>query len=266
MTREELSKKVDEFVNKYKGQQKGYPTDSNYFGECLSIVKLCIKEIFGVDAPPSGSNSAYGYWINFPNPLPTFFEKVQNTLTRVPQKGDIIIWNTSVGGGYGHIAIFVSGDVNAFTSFDQNWNGRYAHLQVHDYTNVVGWLKVKTDNEPIPQPVITDQTKLNIGGVFGEMEFQKVRSTLFEQTEIIKTKTTELGKLKEDFENYKNGIEMAQKEAIAKAIAESDVKWQIQLESAKETIQAIYNQEFSKISYKILLSWGWKNFWAGKRG
>ena len=33
MTKEELSEKVDDFVNKYKSQQKGYPTDANYKGK-----------------------------------------------------------------------------------------------------------------------------------------------------------------------------------------------------------------------------------------
>jgi len=151
MTREQLAQKVDDFMSKYQGQTKGYPNDASYGGECLSIVKLYIREVFGIDAPPSGSNSAYGYWSNFPNPLSTIFEKVQNTPTGVPEKGDIPIWNTSTGGGYGHIDIFITGDVNAFTGFDQNWGGRQAHLQPHDYSNVVGWLRPRVA-VPVPEP------------------------------------------------------------------------------------------------------------------
>src|SRR3990167_7519185 len=164
MTRQELSEKVDRFIDDYQGKTKGYPTDSSYSGECLSIVKLYIDEVFGITAPPSGSNSAYGYWANFPSPLPTIFTKIPNTLTNVPRKGDIPIWNTSAGWGFGHIDIFVSGDVNAFTGFDQNWNGRQAHLQLHDYTNIVGWLEPKlVENVIIDDNVITDKTKLEIG-------------------------------------------------------------------------------------------------------
>src|SRR3972149_1447582 len=111
---------LQQFIDKYNGKTKGYPNDSSYYGECLSIVKLYIKEVFGINPPPSGSNSAYGYWSNFPNPLGTVFNKVANTPTGVPKKGDIPIWNTNVGGGAGHIDIFISGDVNSFTGFDQN--------------------------------------------------------------------------------------------------------------------------------------------------
>ena len=168
MTRQELAGNIDEFVEKYKGKTVGYP-EGSYVGECLSLCKLYIKEIFGIDPPPSGSNSAYGYWTNFPNPLPTVFDKVQNTLTAVPQKGDIPIWNTSVGGGYGHIDIFVSGDVNAFTGFDQNWNGRQAHLQSHDYTNIVGWLKVKLEDQPISEPIELQQLKTEIDRIYNNL-------------------------------------------------------------------------------------------------
>jgi len=232
MTREELSEKVDRFINDYQGKTKGYPTDSSYSGECLSIVKLYIDGVFGITAPPSGSNSAYGYWANFPNPLSTIFNKIPNTLTNTPKKGDVPIWNTSVGGGFGHIDIFISGDVNAFTGFDQNWNGRQAHLQSHDYTNIVGWLEPKLEESVIiDDNVITDKTKLEIGerdGInFGTMEFGAVKSTLFDQArdvknlaESVKTltdKTTDLeksvstleesrGKLEEEIKTLKKSI------------------------------------------------------------
>lgn len=131
---------LDEFIAKYQGKTKGYPTDNDYNGECLSIVKLYIKECFGINPPPSGSNSAYGYWSNFPSPLGTIFKKIPNDPTAVPKKGDIPIWKTTVGAGFGHIDIFIEGDVNRFKGFDQNWNGRHAHFVEHDYKEVVGWL------------------------------------------------------------------------------------------------------------------------------
>jgi len=137
---------MDDFINKYNGQTKGYPTDNSYKGECLSIVKLYIKEILGFNPPPSGTNSAYGYWSNFPAPLPNYFEKIPNTPSGVPQKGDIVIWSTAVGGGYGHIAIFVEGNASSFRSFDQNWSGKAAHIQGHYYTNVIGWLHPKGED------------------------------------------------------------------------------------------------------------------------
>lgn len=130
---------LDTFITKYMGKTIGYP-DGQYVGECLSLAKVYIKECFGFDPPPSGSNSAYGYWSNFPNPLPKYFTKVSNTPDGVPKRGDLVIWNTNAGGGYGHIAIFLEGTASSFKSLDQNWNGRQTHEQGHYYTNVVGWL------------------------------------------------------------------------------------------------------------------------------
>jgi len=133
---------VNDFISKYSGKTIGYP-DGSYVGECLSLVKVYIKEKYGFNPPPSGSNSAYGYWSNFPNPLGDYFTKVISTPTNFPKKGDIPIWNTNAGGGYGHISIAINGDANKFSSFDQNWNGKQAHIVEHNYTNVKGWLTPK---------------------------------------------------------------------------------------------------------------------------
>lgn len=61
-------KTLEQFLSDYLGKSKGYP-EGSFVGECLSIVKIYIKECFGINPPPSGTNSAYGYWSNFPNPL-----------------------------------------------------------------------------------------------------------------------------------------------------------------------------------------------------
>jgi len=144
-------KTLDQFIKDYLGKTIGYPTNSDFNGECLSLAKQYIKECFGFNPPPSGTNSAYGYWSNFPSPLGQYFVKVSNTPTGVPKRGDLVIWNTNAGNGYGHIAIFLEGTASSFKSLDQNWNGRETHVQGHYYTNVVGWLtpimKEKTYSE-----------------------------------------------------------------------------------------------------------------------
>ena len=86
-----MMKTLEQFLSDYLGKSKGYP-DGKYVGECLSIVKIYIKECFGINPPASGTNSAYGYWSNFPNPLGEVFEKVGNTDTLIPEKGWIVIW------------------------------------------------------------------------------------------------------------------------------------------------------------------------------
>lgn len=132
---------LQKYIDETLGKIICYPA-GQYCGECLSLAKDYIKKRYGINPPPSGSGSAYGYWSNFPNPLSTIFKKVANTPTGVPKAGDIMIWGTGVG-KYGHISIFVEGTASSFRSFDQNWGGRQAHIQGHYYNNVVGWLTPK---------------------------------------------------------------------------------------------------------------------------
>lgn len=71
------------------------------------------------------------------------YTKILNSPTAVPQAGDIIVWNSRYGGGYGHTAIASGiGDTNSFESFDQNYpTGSPAHLVRHSYDGVIGWLR-----------------------------------------------------------------------------------------------------------------------------
>lgn len=148
MTSKELLEKLDSFLTKYLGQSKGYPTDSSYKGECLSIVKLYIKEVFGIDAPASGNGSAYGYWLNFPSPLDTIFEKVENTPTLIPEKGWIAIWKPWSTNQYGHISIVDDGStLTKLVNDAQNWTSRIFQKETNNYNNVIGYLKPKLDTE-----------------------------------------------------------------------------------------------------------------------
>ena len=146
-----------EFWNKYKGQSKGYP-EGQYVGECLSIVKLYIKECFGINPPPSGTNSAYGYWSNFPSPLDTVFEKVENTDELIPVPGWIAIWQPWSSNPYGHIAIVAEGSTTGtLKNYAQNWTSKIFQLESNRYTNVVGFLKPKVINS---DDNMTDQEKI----------------------------------------------------------------------------------------------------------
>jgi len=130
----------NEFVNKYEGKTVGYPDDSSFKGECLSLTKWHIKEVYGINPPTSGCNAARCYWSVFPNPLGAVLKKVSLTGGLIPKRGWIAVWNSNAGSGYGHIASVLEADTNSFTSLDQNWNGRHAHRVKHDYTNIYGFL------------------------------------------------------------------------------------------------------------------------------
>lgn len=134
-----LQQFTDEFIERYSGKQIGFPGNS-YMGECLSLVKQFIKEYYLIAPPASGCNGARCYWSEFPNPLGHVLKKVPNTPDLVPKKGWIAVWDENTGGGYGHIGIVVNATKSTFTSFDQNWGGRHAHLVAHNYDHVYGFL------------------------------------------------------------------------------------------------------------------------------
>lgn len=133
---------LDQFIAKYLGKTKGYPDDTRYLGQCLSIVKLYIKECFGINPPPSGTNSAYGYWSNFPNPLGTVFVKVEKTADLVPEYGWIVIWRPWDGNSFGHIAIVDKGCTKTILkNLAQNWTSKVFQRESQDYKNVIGFLR-----------------------------------------------------------------------------------------------------------------------------
>jgi len=149
-----------EFLDKYLGKSKGYP-DGKYVGECLSICKLYILECFGIDPPASGTNSAYGYWSNFPSPLSEVFEKVGNTDTLIPEKGWIAIWKPWDTNSYGHIAIVDEGCTSTkLINNAQNWTSKVFQKETNNYNNVIGFLKPKSS---IIQEDMTDNEKILIG-------------------------------------------------------------------------------------------------------
>lgn len=120
-----------------------------YKGECLSLNKIFFKAVTGVDAPPSGSNSALGYWNNFPAPLGNYFDKVPNSSTAVPSNGDFIIFQI---GAYGHIGIVESANTKTVDVLNQNWpKGNLTDkVQITTFNyitpKVVGWLHWKNIN------------------------------------------------------------------------------------------------------------------------
>ena len=144
-------KTLEQFLSDYLGQSKGYPDDNSFKGECLSICKIYIKECFGINPPASGTNSAYGYWSNFPNPLGEVFEKVLNTDDLIPQKGWIGIMKPCDSNPYGHIFIVADGSTKSICkNWAQNWTSRTFRLESNRYTNIIGFLK--------PKSIINDMT------------------------------------------------------------------------------------------------------------
>ena len=134
---------ADQFFVKYAGKYIDY--DGYYGYQCVDLYRQFVKEVYGCQQSPPVSGAAK-VWDTYNK---DFFTRISNGPVNYPNRGDIVIWNTKAGGGYGHIAIAMDAGSYTFNSFDQNWPvGSRCHKQPHNYTNVLGWLtpKKKEDN------------------------------------------------------------------------------------------------------------------------
>lgn len=125
-----------EFKMKYMGKKPDY--DGVYGAQCVDLIKLYATEVIG--SPPLYGD-AHTY---VKNPLPADYNYHRNSPFYIPSPGEIAIWNTNVGDGYGHAAIVLEAKLMWFVSLDLNWpKGAAVKLVRHNYKNVVGFLNPK---------------------------------------------------------------------------------------------------------------------------
>lgn len=128
----------DEFINKWLGKKADF--DGYYGGQCVDLYRFYVQEVLGFPQSP-GVGGAAEIWDSAD---PDYYDFIDNDPLAVPEKGDIVIWNRNAGGGFGHVSIYLEGNVNSFTSLDQNWPTLDKVTKTkHNYTNVIGWLHPK---------------------------------------------------------------------------------------------------------------------------
>lgn len=193
----------DQFITKYTGV--GVDTDGAYGYQCMDLMHKYCQDVLGLaDLKILAAPAAKDVWLTNAYGKDKF-EIIPNTPTGVPQKGDIIFWGTGLG-PYGHVAIFIQGDVNSFRSFDQNFpTGSKCTVTNHpSYNGVLGWLRYK--QPVVSDPVAAMQKQLD--------EMRKQRDENWQLFQIEKTKTasltTQLTAANEKaarLENFRNQVE-----------------------------------------------------------
>lgn len=139
--------KFNEFVNTYYGKAIDY--DGGYGVQCVDLIKLYADKVFNLKFGAFGN--AHTYYDNYTK-IPMLYEnftRIANTPDFVPQKGDIVVWNTKRSNGNGHIAIATGeGNTKYFWSYDMNWDGKGGEMKkiIHDYTNVSGVLRPRNQS------------------------------------------------------------------------------------------------------------------------
>ena len=134
-----------EFIGEYNGKSFDYDGVSGV--QCVDLIKMYLDKVFGIKAGAWGN--AKDYYENFNNlPLKNSFERIANTPSFVPKKGDIAVFGTGLGNKYGHICIATGeGDTDNFYSYDLNWNGKTVHKVNHTYKGFLGVLRAKDQSK-----------------------------------------------------------------------------------------------------------------------
>ena len=123
---------MDEFIKKYNGTSVDF--DHTAGSQCVDLAKLWL-DYLGYDASGTWGNGKD--WDK--NDGRQGLRWIANTPTGLPQQGDLIVWGN---GTYGHVAVFIDGDLLNFRSFDQNYPvGSVCKIVNHTYANVKGWLR-----------------------------------------------------------------------------------------------------------------------------
>jgi len=69
------------------------------------------------------------------------YRVVPNQPNNAPSPGDVLVWDGSWGGGFGHTAVVLAANANEAAVIEQNDpTGRPAVIATHGYGGVKGWL------------------------------------------------------------------------------------------------------------------------------
>ncbi len=150
-----MAQSLNDFIAAQTGKPVSFPNCLD--NQCMTLLHVYLQQCFDLTDPTLLANpNAYEVYTNYPQENGSqYFNRVENAPNNVPNPGDIVVFaannNIAQTGENGHVCIFVSGDVNNFTSFDCNYPaGSLPHLQLHTYDGVLGWLT------PRPQGTFVD--------------------------------------------------------------------------------------------------------------
>ena len=139
----------DQFIVRWNNQHDDF--DGNYGTQCKDLFSRYNKDVVG------NPNYVWGdAWALYDTAPSQYYDKILNTPTFIPQKGDVCIWKKEFG-GYGHVAICLEGcTVNKMKLFGQNYpkvsyqnskgnwiNGSPCQIVEMSYSKVKGFLRPK---------------------------------------------------------------------------------------------------------------------------
>lgn len=138
--------------------------DGVYPNQCMDLMHAYVYEVLGI-TNKSVLAHPYAYQVYTQFTESQYFDRIANTPTGVPKKGDIFLFGANINGGYGHVCIVTEANVNSFKSFDANFpTGSLPHIQSHNYNYALGWLRPKS----ITTPLTEEQKNQKVRQIFGQ--------------------------------------------------------------------------------------------------
>lgn len=185
---------LQELLEQYNGRYLDF--DGKYGGQCVDLYRFYCAEVLHIPQSPPvvGAKDIWGSY------LKEYFTAISNTPDGVPTEGDIVIWGN---GTYGHVAIFIEGNVNRFKSFDQNMPLKSpCHVQEHTYSGVIGWLHPISNH---PNQMIDEYSGLDLTNIetnrIAARAWKDLVSGKYVSKEEVEKLQEELRKAKQDLES-----------------------------------------------------------------
>lgn len=125
--------KLGPFIQKYL-RQGNIGTNGINRGQCVGLVEVWLDAL----GKPHIPGNAVDLLANAPA---EGYKVTMNDPTNYPVAGDIVCWNGTWGGGYGHTAVVIAANANELLTLEQNDpEGAPVNIGVHDYSGVQGWI------------------------------------------------------------------------------------------------------------------------------
>ena len=114
---------VVNWLDSQKGKAIDY--DGNYGVQCVDFFNYYLKYYWGYQNPIGMYPVSYAYQI-FDKSQPSGWEKISGNSSF--RTGDIVIWNSGIGGGAGHVGIIYSADSSGVKVAHENWGAKYVTI------------------------------------------------------------------------------------------------------------------------------------------
>lgn len=134
-----MNAQLELFISAYIGVGKVGDTEAN-LGQCVGLVEKWLDQC--------GFPHIYGNAKDLlANADLTIYRTIRNLPTNAPAGGNIVCWDQSWGGGFGHTAVVLAANARFLVVFEQNNpDGNPPVVATHGYTGVLGWIVLPSKN------------------------------------------------------------------------------------------------------------------------